>query len=141
MSVKISAAAAIAACNTIVALVDGGAAAGTLVIYDGVRPADVGTAITIQVPLVTFTLADPAFAAAVDTAAGGHATAGAVAIVQAADSGTATFFRVFDSDGVAVFDGDVTDTAGNGDLKLSSTAVVAGIDVTVVSLTTTMPKG
>lgn len=141
MAVKISVAAAIAACDAINAFVDAGAAAGSLVIYSGERPADVETAIGAQTALVTFALGDPSFGAAVETAAGGHATANAIDPVQAAASGTATFFRVFDSDGVGVFDGDVTDTTGNGDLKLSSVAVIAGIDVTVVSLTTTMPKG
>ncbi|MDQ0317733.1 hypothetical protein [Amorphus orientalis] len=140
MTVSIAAAAAMAACDAINGFIDAGASAGTLVIYEGTRPASVATAIGAQTALVTLTLGDPAFAAAVDTTAGGHATANPVDPVQAGASGTAQFFRIFDGDGDAVIDGDVTDTAGNGDLKLSSTAVVAGIDVTVVSLTTTMPK-
>lgn len=141
MAVRISTVAAIAACDVINALIDAGAGAGTLRIYGGARPANVDTAIGAQPLLVEFQLADPAFAPAVDANNGGHATANTVDPVQALATGTATFFRIFDGDGNAVFDGDVTDTSGNGDLKLSSTSVIEGIDVTVVSLTTTMPKG
>jgi len=141
MGVRLSAVAAIAACNAINRLLDMSDTPGSLVVYDGARPANVDTAISTQKALVTFVLPNPAFNNAVDTTNGGHATAGAVTPVKAAQTGTATFFRIFDGDGVAVFDGTVTDTTGNGDLKLSSTAVIKDIDVTVVSLTTTMPKG
>lgn len=141
MAVRIIGAAAIAACNSIVALVDAAESPGTLVIYQGSRPANVGTAIGAQTPLVTFTLNEVAFGNAVELASGATATANAVDNVQAQASGTAQFFRVFNGDGGAIFDGTVTDTSGNGDLKLSSVAVIEGIDVTVVSLTATMPKG
>lgn len=141
MTARISTAAARAACNTINALIDAGSGAGKLVIYGGARPATVDTAIGAQTALVTFTLQKPAFGGAVDAGSGGTATAAAITPVQATATGTATFFRIFDSANVAVFDGDVTDTAGTGDLKVSSTSILTGIDVTVVSLTTTMPKG
>ncbi|MFC3724416.1 hypothetical protein [Neoaquamicrobium sediminum] len=140
MAVRISIAAAIAACDSIVASIDEGAGAnGTLVIYEGARPATVDTAIGAQVALVTFALANPSFAAAQDVSNSGHATANTIDPVQADANGTAQFFRVFDADGNAVFDGSVTDTGGNGDLKLSSTAIIENIDVTVVSLTASMP--
>lgn len=141
MTVRISAAAAIAACNSINELINGGDGAATLRIYEGSRPAKVDDPITNQKLLVEFELPDPAFQDAVDTEAGGHATANPIDPVQALATGTAQFFRVFDGEGNGVFDGDVTDTNGNGDLKLSSTAIIQGIDVTVVSFTTTMPKG
>lgn len=141
MAVRISSAAAIAACDAIVDLVDGGAAGGELIIYSGTRPATVDTTITDQTELVTFTLADPSFGNATDVTAGGVATLEDVAAVQASATGTATFFRMFDSDGNAILDGEVTDTEGSGDLKLSSTSVIQDIEVTIVSMTATMPKG
>lgn len=141
MAVRISTAAALAACNAITALIDAGDVAGTLVIYDGARPASADTAITTQTALVTFEFGDPAFASAVDVNNSGHATANLIAAVQADETGTAAWFRVYDSDDNPVYDGTVTDTNGNGDLKVSSTAIVQGIDVTVVSLTASMPKG
>ena len=141
MSIRIASAAAIAACNAINALVDGGSAGGKLNIYAGSRPATVDTAVSGQTLLVSFTLGDPSFGAATDVTDGGQATANSIAAVQAAATGTATWFRVFDSDNAPIFDGDVTNTAGSGDLKLSSVSIVSGIDVSVVSLTTKMPKG
>jgi hypothetical protein len=141
MAVRISTAAAIAACNTLTSLIDAGSGVGTLVIYDGARPANVDTAVTTQTALVTFEFSDPAFANAVDANNAGHATANLIAAVQADETGTASWFRVYDSDDNPIYDGTVTDTNGNGDLKVSSTAIVQGIDVTVVSLTASMPKG
>lgn len=141
MAVRISTAAAIAACNTLTSLIDAGSGVGTLVIYDGARPANVDTAVTTQTALVTFEFSDPAFASAVDANNAGHATANLIAAVQADETGTASWFRVYDSDDNPIYDGTVTDTNGNGDLKVSSTAIVQGIDVTVVSLTASMPKG
>lgn len=141
MTVRISAVAAIVACNALNRLLDMKDTPGKMIVFEGARPAGVDVAISTQKALVTFDLPNPAFANAVDTTNGAHATAGPITPVKAAQTGKADFFRVFDGDGVAVFDGSVTDTTGNGDLKLSSTAVIKDIDVTVVSLTTNMPKG
>lgn len=141
MAIHISNAAAKAACDSIVDLFDGGSGPATLVIYNGTRPVDADTAIVAQTVLVTFTLADPAFGSAVDANGGGTATANAVNPVVATATGTAQFFRCFDSNGVSILDGSVSDTSGTGDLKLSSVSILAGIDVTVVSLTCTMPEG
>jgi len=141
MAVRISTDAAIAACNTITALFDAGEGAAKLRIYGGTRPASVDTPISNQTLLVEFELQKPAFGAAVDANNGGHATAEPVDPVQALQTGNAVFFRVFDGDDKAIMDGDVSDTSGTGDLKLSSTSVIQGIDVTVVSFTVTMPKG
>ncbi|ERP95704.1 hypothetical protein Q669_29490 [Labrenzia sp. C1B10] len=139
MALSITKAMAIAACDFLNAYLDAGAANGTLTVFNGTRPADLETAISGQTPLVTFDFADPAFQAAVDASGGGHATANAITSVTAANTGEATFFRAFDSDGNPVMDGSVSNTGGSGDLKLSSTSIVSGIDVTVVSLTITMP--
>lgn len=141
MAVGISNNAAKAACDAITALIDEGAGDnGTLVIFEGTRPANVDEAISDQTALVTFELANPAFNAAVDLNNSGHATAYPVDPVPADATGAATFFRIFDADGNGVIDGSVTDTTGNGDLKLSSTAIIKDITVTVVSLTVAMAE-
>lgn len=140
MALKLGIATAIAAADAAVDLIDIGAAASRLIIYDGTEPAAPATAITTQVALVTFNLPDPAFGVAVDTTQGGTATANAVSPVAAAASGTATWFRILDGNNVVILQGDVTDTAGSGNLKVSSTSIVSGIEVSVISLTYTQPK-
>jgi hypothetical protein len=131
-NLKISAASANAACAAMVALLNG----GKLIVYDGAQPATPATAITTQVALVTFDpLEDPAFGAPSDGPTGATATLDNPPAVPADATGTASWFRAFDDAGNAVWDGDVTNTAGAGNLKISSTAVVEDIDVSIVSLT------
>jgi hypothetical protein len=141
MALKLGVDAAIAAADAVVDLIDTGTPASTLVIYDGSEPADPSVAVGAQVALVTFDLNDPAFGAAVDTVGGGQATADVTGLaVQADASGTAAWFRIIDGNGRVILQGNVTDTTGGGDLKVSSTSIVAGIEVSVISLTYTQPK-
>jgi hypothetical protein len=91
--------------------------------------------------LVDFTLGDPSFAPATMVGTVASANANAVAPVDGLANGTATWFRIFDSNDVAIFDGSVTDQTGNGDLKLATTTIVADVPVTVVSLTGRMSTG
>lgn len=140
MALRFSAAIAALACSAYTGAVDAAATPGKLIIYDGARPANGDEAVTTQVALVEFEMGDPAFAAPVDVTAGAQATANAIAAVPAANSGTASWFRIYDGDDLPLWDGAVTDTTGNGDLKVSSTTVVQGIEVSVVSLTFTQPK-
>lgn len=141
MVVHIAHQVAIDACANINAKIDAGSGAGKLIIYSGTRPAQADAAPSGATVLVTFTLGDPAFAAPTTVGNNATASANAVAPVQAVANGTASFFRIVDSADNPVLDGSVTDTAGNGDLKLSTTAIVTGIDVSVVSLTASMPEG
>lgn len=143
MAVHLANAVARAACDTINHQIDlggGGTGRGFLRVYAGARPAAADTPLTTQTLLIEFKLPNPTFQAAVKVGSTGTATAFPVDPVTAKASGTASFFQVLNSDAVVIFDGDVTDTAGNGDLKLSTVAVVQGIDVTVVSLTAIMPE-
>lgn len=137
MSIRINSAFAQFLANAAVDGFDG----GQLIIYDGARPASADVAIGAQVPLVTFNLPTPAFGDAAATTPGATATANDIPAVQASATSTATFFRMKSADGTRIIDGTVTDVNGTGDLKLSSTSVISGIDVTVVSLTVTFPKG
>ena len=136
----ISNAAAKAACDAIVDLLDAGAAAGKLQVYDGSQPADPDTAVTTQTKLAELTLSDPAFGDAADDNPGGKATANAITDLSTADAtGTAAWFRAVDSDGTAIIDGSVG--TSSADLILDSVSITAGQTVKVNSWTITMPEG
>ena len=128
---RISNAAAIAAVDAVVDLLDAGAGAGRVDILDGTQPATVNTAITTQTVLGSLTLSDPAFGAASDQGTFARAVANAIGQdISAQAAGTATWFRAYDSDSNAVIDGNVgvTDEAlvlNNADIALNDT-----IDIT-----------
>lgn len=133
---QISTAARNAACNAIVDLLDAGASAPTIKIYDGSQPAGPGTAITTQTLLVTFTLDS--------TAAYGSASSGAASLdvspaitATAAATGTAAWFRAADSDGNAVFDGSVG--TSSADLVFNTTSIVSGNTCEITGHTVTVP--
>lgn len=133
---KITNAAASAAADAVVDLCDAGAGAATLRIYDGTPPATADTALSGNTLLAQLTMSDPAFGAA----SNGVATASAITSDSSADAtGTASFFRILDSNAVVIIQGTVgTATA---DLVLNTTSIVAGATVSVTSLTYTQPKG
>lgn len=134
MTTSLTNAAAIAACDAIVDLVDAGAGAGKLKIYSGAVPTDADTALGAQVLLATLTFSDPAFGAAADTGGEATATASAITADASADAtGTASFFRVTDSDDVVLWQGSVG-TAGEN-LNLNSVAIQAGAEVAVTAFT------
>lgn len=111
--------------------------AGKLRIYTGAQPATADDAIGAVTLLAELVFANPAFGAAVN----GVATANAIASDTTADAtGTATWFRVWKSDGVTpIWDGSVG--AAAADLVLNSVAIQAGARVDVTSLTLTESKG
>ena len=119
--------------DQITARMDGGSGAALLRIYDGTRPATGGAPTTL---LAQLTLSDPSSAAA----SGGVLTLSAIAQDAAADAtGTATWFRVVQSDGSThVLDGNVG-TAGS-DMNLNTTSIVTGATVSVTSWTITAPN-
>ena len=132
MTVRISSALASAMADQVEAKVSAGAAAGTLKVYTGAQPATVATAPSGTL-LATFTLTDPAFAAA----AAGVANLDAdpdLSTTVAAD-GTAGWFRIADSDGNAALDGSVGTSAA--DLIFDSVAWVTGgtVNLTTGSIT------
>lgn len=128
-------ASASAAADAVVDKVDQGAAAGKLRIYDGAQAATADTAIGAQVLLAELTFSDPAFGAA----ANGVATASAITTDSSANAtGTATWFRVVDSDGTAIWDGTVG--LATSDLILNAVAIAAGAAVSVTSFIYTQSK-
>lgn len=131
-----SAAATNAMCDALVDLCEAGSGAATLKIYDGSQPAGPGTAVTSQVLLATLTFTDPAFG----NASSGVATASAITDDSSADAtSTAAWFRVADSDALAIVDGSVG-TSG-ADINFNSVAFVTGDAVSITSLTVTQPTG
>lgn len=139
MTLSIANAQAITCCDAIVDSVDAGAGPGILRIYSGTVPANVDTALGAQVILAELTMSDPAFGAAVDANPGATATADPIADdVSANATGTASFFRIFDSNGVARIQG--TCGTSGAELILNSVAIQAGALVEVLSLTVTMPE-
>jgi hypothetical protein len=130
MAIKFSAAARSARMDTITTSVG---TSGILRIYSGTRPANVAAAITGTV-LAELTCNASAFAAA---ASSGVLTANAITQDSSANNtGTATHFRLFQSNGTtAVMDGDVG-TSGS-DLNLTTTSITATQPVSVTSFVIT----
>jgi hypothetical protein len=99
-------------------------------IYDGSRPATGGAATTLLAELVCNATFAPA-------ASGGVLTLNAIAADASANAtGTATWFRIVQSDGTThVMDGSAG-TAGT-DLVLNTASIVAGANVSISSATIT----
>jgi len=117
--------------NSITSLIDAGAGAGLLEIYDGAQPAKGGAITTLLAQLV---FSATSFAAA----ASGVSTANAITDDSSANAtGTATWFRVTDSTGAFVMDGTIGLTGSGKDLELSNTSVVATVPVAVTSFVIT----
>lgn len=140
---RISAAAAIAACDAIVDLIDNVASPDNadVEIRTGPAPASVDDADSGTL-LATFQMANPAFGNAVDVSPGGRATANLPATVQAVATGTAAHFRVKNGSGVAVWSGDIQTTGESptADMEMNTTAITSGADVDITSWTVTMPE-
>ena len=106
-------------------LIDAGAGAGLLRVYDGTRPATGGAATTL---LAELTFTDPCAPAA----SGGTLTFSAITADPSANAtGTATWCRVVDSTGAFVFDGSVG-TSG-ADYNLNTTSITSGVQVSCTS--------
>jgi hypothetical protein len=121
------------ACDAMAALAN----SGFLRIYDGTKPATADTAVTSQVLLAELTMNATAFGAAV----AGVATANAVTQdASANNTGTATWFRVWKSNGTSpLWDGTVG--ISGTDLVLNSVAISSGAAVSITSFTVTEGKG
>jgi hypothetical protein len=145
---RISNAAAIAACNAIVDLIDAGTPPGKLQIWDdgdgAGQPAGPDTAVadddTPYNLLAELTLNDSAaFGDAADANPGATATAAAITGDASANkTGTAAWFRVTNAAGTAIIDGSVG--LSGCDLNLNSVDIQAGVEVNITSWTVTMPE-
>lgn len=127
MTIEINDTLANARADQITTARDAGAGAGFIRIYDGVRPAKGGAATTL---LAELTFSDPSSPSAVSGVLMANAITGANAVA----TGTATWYREVDSNGVFVLDGDVGTTPGPGiDLVLNTDSIVVGNPVNITS--------
>jgi hypothetical protein len=137
MTVSISTQARNDAGDSIVDLLDAGSANpnGYLEIRTGSKPASPQVAATGTL-LATLNLSNPAFA----NFTNGQAFANTIADdTDIDDTGTAGWFRMYDRDGTAVIDGEVTETGSGGDIEFDATLFVKGGTVSITSLLAVMP--
>lgn len=103
-------------------------------IYSGAMPADCATAASGTL-LAEMTLPSDWLAAA---SSGSKAKSGTWSDATANATGTAGYYRIYDSTGTTCHEqGECTDTAGAGPMKLSSTSIVSGEPVTIATYTIT----
>lgn len=119
--------------DSIVDTLDAGAAAGYVEIRTGSQPAGGPADAATGTVLATITLNDPAFGASASGTAA-LVTSPAVTDASADATGTAGWFRAYDSNNVAVVDGAV-----GTEMTLNTSAIVAGQPVTITSWTVTTP--
>lgn len=106
---------------------------GYVQIRSGSRPATADTAVTGTL-LATITLTTTAFSDAV----GGLITANGVPLTaNVVASGTASWFRVYKGNGVAVLDGSVSETGGDGDMQIDNLTFVSGGTVSLQAFSLT----
>jgi hypothetical protein len=86
--------------------------------------------------LCTNNFSNPAF----DNYTNGSSYSNAIADGTIVANGTAGWFRIYNRDGVAVLDGDITITGGTGNLQFPNTSFLLGGVVTITSGTATMPQ-
>lgn len=137
-SCKISTEAAVACCNALTALLNG----GTIDFYSGTKPAGPDTAISSQTLLGTATFGNPAFASAALVGNNGEAAANAVTGDTTADqTGLCSFFRARKSNGTAVWDDDAGAIGSGAACEMNSPNITAGLSIGVSSVKLRVPRG
>jgi hypothetical protein len=130
-----------AALNALLALLNVGGTAGHIKIWTGSMPATCETADSGTL-LSTLTLSTTAFANATDPGSTGLATATANSITSdtnAANTGTAGYFRAYSSAGTCIVQGTVG--TASADMILNTTSIVSGATVAITSWVVTLPDG
>lgn len=136
---QVSQAAAIAALNALLALLNVGGA-GSIKVYSGSAPADVAAALGGATLLGTLPLSATSFPTAVGGTNEVLATANAITSDTSADaSGTASFFRAVNNAGTAVIQGTVGTSLA--DMIVNTTAVTAGDTIACTSWIARMSTG
>lgn len=108
---------------------------GLIELYTGTQPANANTALSGNVLLATLTFGNPAFGAP----ASGILTANAIESGTAVASGTATFARIYKSDGTTVLWDATVGTSGAA-INMGTTEIVVGGTVSISSATYTVPE-
>ena len=138
MTINISTQARNDAGDAIVDLIDLGSTNpnGYIEIRDGVKPVNPQTGIGATVLLTTMNFSLPAFG----NFSNGISLANSIANDTNVDeTGVATWFRIYDRNGTAIMDGDIT-IAGGGDIEFDNVNFIKGGVVAITSLTATMPS-
>lgn len=113
------------------------AASGKLHLYSGTRPTNADTALSGNTLLAVLTLNATAFG----SASSGVLTANAITSDSSADAtGTATFARLFESDGTTVIEDYSLATSG-AEVTVSTTSIVATAVVSCSAMTITFGVG
>lgn len=135
MAVKLSLVTRTSLAQSIIDKIDAGGAAGVLKIYDGVQPTNPDIPITSQNVLSEHTLSFPC-----GTSASGILTFEPISEDSFANaSGTASWARFFDSNGLAIADASITQVGGLGDLQMNTVNIVINGPIRFTSLQWTMP--
>lgn len=108
---------------------------GVIKIFDGTQPVNANTALSGNTLLATLTFGNPAFG----SAAAGVLTANAITSGTAVATGTATFARVYESDGTTVVMDCAVGTSG-AYINLNTTSIVTGGLVSITSWTHTVTE-
>lgn len=132
MAIRISTAARNAAVAAVTALVDAGSGPGHVQVYTGSQPAGPGSSATGTL-LLDIDLNDPAYAAPSTGTATGDVTPEPAGTGLA--TGTAGWWRLLDSNDVAIVDGAVT----AGEMVLSTNSITSGLDVTITAFSMSQP--
>lgn len=106
---------------------------GYMEVLDGTQPANVNTAKSGNITLVTLTLGSPAMNAATGSGPYTASLNGAPSAMGDAN-GTATWARIYTSGDVALFDVTVTGVGGGGEAEISDTSITIGQVINLVSL-------
>jgi hypothetical protein len=107
---------------------------GSIAIYSGAQPANADTALSGNTLLAQLSMSATAFA----NASAGVATANAITSANPSNAGTATWFRIYKSDGTtAVCDGSVG--TSSADCIIGTTNIILGASVSVSSCTYSLP--
>jgi hypothetical protein len=112
---------------------------GYIRVYSGTRPTNADTALSGNTLLAELRFGATAFG----SSSAGVLTANAITSDSSADAtGTASFVRLFKSDGTTALDDlSVSATGGGGEAQFSTLSFVATVGVSLSSLTLTLPVG
>lgn len=138
MALGISTAVRNALADAFTARVDAGAGAGVLEVRTGGKPASPNDAATGTL-LASFTLADPAYAAAANGVAALDATP--VLTTTGLAAGTAGWFRVKDSAGNTVGDGTAGGSGSGADMIWDNPVIAVGQTLNITAGSVTQPVG
>lgn len=108
---------------------------GKLRIYSGTRPTNGDTALSSNTLLAELVMAATSF-----SESGGVLTAGAITSGTAAATGTASFVRLFRSDGTTVV-GDFSVATSGSECTINTTSIVSGANVSSSAFTITYGVG